>query len=348
MKSGSQPNATLWRRIRDLFRHGLLPRWSPFERTSVRIRPDADGFTVTRGDGRGTARLSATKPEKATIARIQKAQFRYLELPDEMVLQTKALLPAGVGSKLRDAIALRMPELTPFDEEEVLFDVGPPTPVSEDRISVPIFVTPRKAVDEQRSSLRDLGIRVDGVIAADAGEAPAGMVPVFLADRLHTRARGRLILFVASLLALVISAGFFHVRVSSIQTEAATELTQRLGTLRGELARASELEAEIEALTTSLTRPSSRHREQSLLLDVLDEVAAILPDDSYLSSFRWEKDRASISGLSADAAALLKKLEVSDSFSDVKFSSPVSQDRREGKDRFTIVFRLDPRERRSE
>lgn len=264
------------------------------------------------------------------------------------MLQTKAVLPAAVGTKLRDAIALRMPELTPFDDNEVLFDIGPATTIANDRISVPVFVAPRNVIDEHERALGQAGVRIDGVIGVESGEAAAGTVPVFHAQRLDSRARRLLLLFAAGLMALLASAGVFHVKVSTVQEETAENLQKRIEVLREEVLRVSDIEREIEALTTSLTRPSSRDREQLMLLNVLDEVAQILPDDSYLSRFIWEREGVTIAGLSADAAALLKTLEVSKMFADARFSAPISQDTRSSKDRFTITFRVAPLGRKPE
>lgn len=72
----------------------------------------------------------------------------------------------------------------------------------------------------------------------------------------------------------------------------------------------------------------------------LDQIAALTPDSAYLTSMSFDRDRLTISGQAANAAALQTTLASTEILSDVTAPSAFTRDRRTGKERFTLTMHL--------
>jgi general secretion pathway protein L len=72
---------------------------------------------------------------------------------------------------------------------------------------------------------------------------------------------------------------------------------------------------------------------------LIDRLAAILPDNTYLDELDIEPGSIRMAGSSTDVSSLVKLLETDASFSDVKFAAPVTR-QEDGRDRFEITALL--------
>lgn len=69
-------------------------------------------------------------------------------LPAARVFETSVDLPAAAINSLRDAISLRLETLSPIAPEEVVFGVGAPKKIGENRIRVPVAITRKTDLQE--------------------------------------------------------------------------------------------------------------------------------------------------------------------------------------------------------
>jgi general secretion pathway protein L len=76
---------------------------------------------------------------------------------------------------------------------------------------------------------------------------------------------------------------------------------------------------------------------------LLEEVAKLLPDDSYLTEFRIDKGKLQISGRTKDAASLLVLFGQSVDLSGARFFSPSSRTGDDGAETFHIEATINPR-----
>jgi general secretion pathway protein L len=317
----------------------FIRRPEPFSRGAVRLRPRNGGFAVIEADGTSRHHLAIGTPNSRALRRVRRARSRYLDFPDESVLTVKAVLPAAARPDPREAIALRMDELTPFTEEEVLFDVTAPTPVGTDRFAVHVFVVPRAAVSQRLAELASLGIAADAVIASETGEATGADVPNFAPDILRRRGiRSGVACGIACLL-LVAAGGWLHWAVTDRQRRELELLQDAVATAIADVRRANEIDQQIAALSATLTSPQARRAGTVGALELLDGLARALPDDAYLTGLGWSGDEIVISGLAADASALIGQLEASPVLSEVRYSAPIARDPRLGRDRFVLTAR---------
>jgi len=76
-------------------------------------------------------------------------------------------------------------------------------------------------------------------------------------------------------------------------------------------------------------------------LKVLEELTSVIPEDSYLHEFKYEKSKTvQLSGYAVSASKLIPILEESVLFENVKFISPITTDKKANKERFRIKMTI--------
>ncbi len=71
-------------------------------------------------------------------------------------------------------------------------------------------------------------------------------------------------------------------------------------------------------------------------IEILNEVTRRLPDSSWLVQFNLREQQLRVAGYADNPANLIRLLEQSPTLSNVRFTSPVTKDPREQKDRFNL------------
>ncbi|MEZ5590278.1 MAG: PilN domain-containing protein [Gammaproteobacteria bacterium] len=85
-----------------------------------------------------------------------------------------------------------------------------------------------------------------------------------------------------------------------------------------------------------------KRRQSALMVDVLNELTALLPDNTYLEQLSVRNGQLELRGQSAEATALISLIEDSKLFAQTTFRSPVVKDNRTGQDRFVISATVTP------
>jgi general secretion pathway protein L len=112
--------------------------------------------------------------------------------------------------------------------------------------------------------------------------------------------------------------------------------------VRREAAEGSDLAEKVEQLRAAATVIASKRTARPLLVEVLEDLSARIPDDSYLQRVELRQGELQLVGVSTTASNLIRQLEASPLLTDVRFESSVTRDVTSGKERFTIVARLAP------
>ena len=76
-------------------------------------------------------------------------------------------------------------------------------------------------------------------------------------------------------------------------------------------------------------------------LEILRELATILPSDTYLNSYIYRNGTVQMGGFSGSSSDLIPNLEQSPVLKDVSTRGPINKDARTGKDRFTFEAQLE-------
>ena len=77
-----------------------------------------------------------------------------------------------------------------------------------------------------------------------------------------------------------------------------------------------------------------------LVVEVLDELTRVVPDQAYLVQLQLRDQTVELHGFASTASDLIGVLEQSPLFNAPQFRAPVTQDRRSGAERFHISAEL--------
>jgi len=260
-----------------------------------------------------------------------------LRLPCDCVLRRKVSLPLATQENLREVIGFEMERLTAFREEEVYYshrltDINQ----SEKRITVDLVAVPRTIADRAVALISGWGLR-PVMITPDDDELSLDRVENLLPKATVPKSPCRLrrLLQVLALAAIALGAASFYQDYRQ-DAQLLADYEGRLAELQAATVRAAQLRERLSELIERSSRVIQQKNERPMLIEVLDETTRLLPDNTWVTHFRLNGDQLTLSGNSAGASALIEALERSPRLSQVKFSSPITFDPRQGVERFNL------------
>jgi len=287
----------------------------------------------TRVDGAPADPLSTHLP--AAVIEVP----RWLLLPAVSVLRRRLRLPAAAAERLREVTAFEIDRQTPFSRHEVVHDARLLGARADGQIEVELVVITHAALDTALDGLGPLAAGLSGIDVMEADGTPLGLnlLPV---ERRRRRARfagGRqwgLIALTAVLLLAALWQALDNRREAvqtfaqsiAINAEAAREVTRDERRVRNLVEGAAFLQAE------RARRPA--------MVEVMDALAQRLPDTTWLEKLSIEGGRITLIGLSADASALVERLQDSMLWRAPALAGVVQSDPATRLERFTLVAEL--------
>lgn len=277
--------------------------------------------------------------ESAEWVRFLHAQCRgrklVLVLPDSAVLSKVVELPLAVEENLSQVLAYEMDRHTPFSPSEVYhgFRVLGRRPV-QGRLRVQLELVPRPVLDAWLERLAGWGMYPDRVIAAS--EPAVDLLPQGLPVGSQRSERFRLAMGAAvlGLIMAIVLTPLWHMR------QVVVALNQEAGRLEHAANRAATLQARRDELQRQADILLERRRSQPYAARVLDEMARVLPDATWVQNLTLLEDSVMVSGASNSASGLIELIEASPLFEGASFSAPVTRHPTTGGDRFQISARV--------
>ncbi len=265
-------------------------------------------------------------------------------LASETALTQSVTLPLAAEATLQDVLRYELDRLTPFSAEEAYTAgrVRRRLPARQS-LEADLVLVPRKLLDPILETVRGCGLAVEHVDVAAAGTGETiGVNLVAGAGPKAGLGLGARIFMVLMVLVLILGAAALFVSFDKRQGILST-LEDELGRVR-RLAVQLDMQrqdvAEREAGQAAVTRLKT---DRPLTVEVLEEVTRLLPDDSFLESFRLKDASLTIGGQAAQSAALIAVFEASPLFAEVNFAKPTMQAAGSDRETFSIAMRLVPR-----
>ncbi|MGJ4804820.1 PilN domain-containing protein [Luteimonas sp. SDU82] len=326
-------------RIRDLF--GLSPQ-------RLLLQPAEEGLQLAlwRGDQLRTLAHIPVPPGGAdpgdplagllspAMARVP----RWLLLPGSAVLRRRLTLPAAAGERLREVLGFEIDRQTPFSAADVSYDARA-LGRRGDQLEAELVVVPRATLEAAVAALGPLAPTLAGVDVAETDGTPLGVNLASGAARRRREdpARGRnLVLLLVAVLAL--AAGMWQMLANR---EAAAEFFAAQVEAEVERARSASLERrQLVDLIEGGAFLRAARAGRPTMVEVMDELARRLPDDTFLEKLSVEGDRILLIGLSREASALVGRLQGSSLWSEPTLSGALQPDPRTRMDRFTLTATL--------
>lgn len=286
---------------------------------------DAHGAVSVR-KGATTLVLAGRRPSVAA-----------LELPGDGVLLRRLRLPALADRELRSALELEVAAVSPFGPEQTLWGWAA-VPAGDGGSAVTLAIAARAYVAQRLAAATGLddGLPIevwarddDSVIVLQGFDEPVrrGLERRRLAVLLGQGALTAVLLLALAAVPVlqarerVLDAGQ---RFTALRVDAADELR-----LRDDLVQQRR---QLDALRVHFGEPAD-------LLGLLGQVTRLVPDDAYVTVFRWDhKGGATIRGLAADAAALIDRIGAEPGLDLVRAPAAISRDRATGLETFSIAF----------
>ncbi|WP_052469800.1 type II secretion system protein GspL [Thiolapillus brandeum] len=268
----------------------------------------------------------------ATAARLKSHEYPLvLMLPPSWVLSKTVVLPAAAGENLRQVLGFELDRLTPFNVDQVYFDYQLlPRESKDDMLTVAVALVPRRRVDGWLDKLRTAGIPVDAMSAGDLWEEANLLPPEMRArpdlKRLAVNALPAVLVLV--LLVAALALPLWQKR------QLAVTLQQKENILRGKAAQVMKIREALDKEFQAVKDVSTRWQAAPPVIDLLQVLTNLLPDDTSLQRMEIKGTELIINGTSGQASSLIGLLQKAPGFDDPHFLSPVTQQR--GKELFNL------------
>ncbi len=275
------------------------------------------------------------------------ATRRVLLLPPARVLRRVITLPTAARERLNAVLGFELDRQTPFKPDQVHFDsrvLG--EDASGKQIRVELALVPREQLDTALSGLGSLGSALDAVDVRAPNGHRAGFNLLPSTRRLR-RANFWLWTNVALLLATVVILVLAMGQTLSNRENAIVELDAQVEEQRALARSVTQLRKGLNEAVEGGNFLSNKRQQQPLMINLLDELTRLLPDDTYLERLSFDGQQVTIHGLSSQASALLQALQGSERLHDPSLSGPIQPDPRAGKDRFQITAGFGPKPQES-
>jgi general secretion pathway protein L len=262
-----------------------------------------------------------------------------LRLRPQRFVSKEMSLPAQARSFLPQIVANQIDRLTPWTREQALFGYVERGLV-DSKLIVLLAATDRRRLSPLLEMISGLNPASLLVVASGLGDDSAPPVPMASAGgglgvRSATLRRALAIGLVGVWSLIPIDQAYVAWRTMQIRDEA------------------ERVESETSRLRASLLRPGVTADEGQALFHrklagpfatvMVDRLAKVLPDDTYLTDLEFDGSKLRIAGLSPDATRLIDLLEKSGNVFDVSFYAPTTRSRSSARERFFIEASIGPR-----
>ena len=258
-----------------------------------------------------------------------------LQAPESLVREIR--LPDAAGENLGQVLRYEMDRFTPFSADTVYYGFRILGQAPNNTIRVQLAVVLRQRLDQWLSRLRARGIYPRRVVADGAPDID--LAPATSGAARH-RGRNTVKVFLAGAVVLALIVVF--ALPLWVLRDTATQLVHEAGHMRNVALDAEQLRDARNALEHQTRYLVSRKQDQPSVLRSLEELTAILPDDTWVRDLQKRGDRIVIQGLSGSASGLIERIESSPFFGDVSFAAPVTADPRSGNDSYQIELHVRP------
>ena len=258
-------------------------------------------------------------------------------------------LPKRAAEFLDAMIRSQIDRLTPWTANEAVFSWTAPAETSNERINLMVIAAAKTKMNPLIRFAENCGAGSVILFAAPEGSNAAndgrlstdGGTKVF---EKHMRgsldlARVRRVLAAVLLTAAVAAAlsvgiaGVVAGRLDAQQRQLSSKISERRASMRLKLATSDD--------STQNLLVRRKHATPSDVL-VLDALSQILPDNTYVTELRIEKDKLQIVGITQDAPSLVKLLEQSPHFTRATFFAPTTRSADDPGERFHVEARIKP------
>lgn len=262
-----------------------------------------------------------------------------LTLPPGMFLFRDLDFPAKAVDFLDGVLRAQIDRLTPWSPAQAAFGASAPHNAGHDRIKLVMAAAPLAQIKPIAAALGAAGANAATVAARREDDAP-GAPPIVVLESAFRRERAAVEAQGLLRKALVGALAFAGLSAAASGVLGAW-LETRTEDIAGETHQWRQ--AQMAGVRDPDIMLHKRKFESPLTVLVMDQLAGILPDDTYLREIQFGEGKVEIAGVSADATKLVAMLERSPTFSRATFSAPTTHAPNEPGDHFHIRAQVNAR-----
>ena len=265
---------------------------------------------------------------------------RWLVLPASAGLRRRLWLPAAAGERLRDVMGFEIDRQTPFAAADVAYDARLLGRRSSDgQVEAELVVVPKATLEAGLSRLGPVAGTLAGVDIDDANGKPLG-INLLPRARRGGRRDPALAWNIALATVALLATGLMLAQLLHNRRQALAGLETRVA---GEVERARTVAVQRQQLVDLVdgrNHVETLRKQRPAAIEVLDELARRLPDNTWLDKLAIDNDRLLLIGRSGEASALVARLEGASPWRSPALNGPLQPDERSGRDRFTLAAEL--------
>ncbi|OQX15650.1 MAG: hypothetical protein BWK73_06440 [Thiothrix lacustris] len=256
-------------------------------------------------------------------------------LGKNQVLALQHHFPEAVKENLQQVLSYQLDRLTPFTAESALFDARVAQhDKGRKEILADIFVVPKHVIERFNRLLADIGVEPVRVVSVAGADKSINLAA--RQDSRNTPGWSRIPLYAflgALVLSLAVPLGYKYRRVAQIETA--------LAEVRRNSAEQLAIREKLVAAEEALTFIESKRKTSPMALDVVETLSTMIPEHTWLERLEMQGSKLEIRGESGMALSLIDTLEDAPAFTAVRFKSPVTRNKDNGRDRFHIEATLE-------
>lgn len=313
------------------------------------IKPLGDGFQLRYeldGQSEDWVHLSVNEQGQTVVQRLMQQDERLLKarkilaLNADDAISKELILPLAAAENLQQVMHYELDRYTPFKPEQVYFAVQLQDKQPESgQLTAKLIVATKDRLDTWCRDLKKLSIVPDLVeYELDPADRRPGyesynLLPAWVKPKQSNLPR--LVYTALWSLLFILFLGVFALPVWW-QSQTVDSLQQALKALGKSARMVDESQSEIDRLIEASQVLISEKRTAPSMVQVLDSLSELIKDDTWLTHLQFTGHKLQMRGQSSSASNLLTLLEASKLFANVRFVSPVTQDKKSGLERFQL------------
>ena len=266
--------------------------------------------------------LGRSGPDEPGPVRLPGARRAILRVPAGTMLEREVTLPLSAEHVIRQVLTHEMDRLTPFSAADVVWGFTPgPRDRARGRISLRLFLVPRRAVASALDALGRLGIPV-AALESGAGDSARRIAlegPLTGRERRARWVARGVAAACAGLAAAVVLVPIVR------QAEALAAVNTRMEVARPRVEEAEALRRRIADARASRDGVAAQRNRSGYVLGALAALSDSLPDDTYLTELSLSRRVLLVRGQSAAAPRLITLLAQAPAFRNPSFTAPVTR-----------------------
>ena len=264
-----------------------------------------------------------------------------LWLTDTQCLVKQIELPLAAAKNLRQVLGFEMDRHTPFKAEQVYFDFRMlRVDNQKTRLVVKLVVVPRLAIDNSLDLLARWGALVNAAyvagIAAPDGDA-INLMPIERITAQPSKVRG--INLGLLMLTLILAMAAIIIPIWQ-KRQAVIALLPIVDRAKQQARETDALRREQKRLAAEYNFMLEKKQEAPPLMELLDSLSRLLPDDTWVQQFNLKGKELQIQGETGSSSRLIALFENAEILHNANFRSPLTKGQMPNKERFHLAAEI--------